>query len=362
MSPVDSDLLVPPGHLGFLASPVVVFLFGLLLPGLGLAWSLGRALTMRSWKNRADRAIAGEAGPLVAGPRVLVGEVLTEDGDSPEPGVAIKVSITQYVNGTTAREANRSVGAGPFYLRTESGEVVRIEPGPRPTLAAPLENEAANGRPGFLRYRAASLRSGERAICAGHLSRGFNPRAVGTYRAAEGGWVLAAGRGGNMWVSGAALGALFERKAKFFFAYLAAFAVLFLAAQAVFLPYYRAMVFGHTSKCTVEGVIQAGSKLRVGEPSGPHLHGYCDDGEPLSEAARPALVDFVEASEGVKVTRVRVGDSSMLGPVPTVSYLRVVALLVAMVVGLAIALGLAGRSSRSWFERRKVEESLVDVL
>jgi len=354
MSPVDTDLLIPPGHLGFLASPIAVFFLGLVVPGVGLAWSLGRALAARSWQKRADRALAGESGPLAAGPRVLVGEVVTDDTDSPEPGVAIKVVLTQYVDGTRAREANRKVASGPFYLTTEGGEIVRVEPGAAPTLAAPLETEAAGQRPAFLRYRAASLRAGERAICAGHLARGFNPRAVGTYRAAEGGWVLSAGRGGNMWVSGAALGALFARKARFFFAYAVAFVALLVLAQAIFAPFYRAALTGEVSKCSPEATIDASGR--------PHVLGTCDDGVPLSEPARPALVDFIGRSDGVKVTRLRYGDSSMLGPVPTVSYLRVGAVVVSMLAALLLVLGLAGRSSRSWYERRKVVESLTSVV
>jgi hypothetical protein len=363
MGPVSPDLLVPPAHFGFLASPLLVVLLGILVPGLGLAVALGRALSSRAWKSRVDRAMAGESGSLVRGPKVLVGEVMTDDADSPEPGVAIKILISQHVDGMNAREANRQTLAGPFYLKTQGGEMVRVEPGPSPTLAAPLETEPSAGRTALLRYRAAVLRQGERALCAGHLSRGFNPRANGTYRAAEGGWVLSAGRGRSMWVSGDGLASVFERQARFFFLYAAAFAALFLAAQITFLPFYR-LSAGESVRCTVSGVETGDlydSTLRSRHRP-PSVLGTCEDGSSLSEAARPALVELVGASQGVRVTRIRAGQSTMLGPVPTVSWLRIVGLCVLFVVVLALASALAGRSSRAWYERRKVVESLNPIV
>lgn len=356
MTPVDTDLLVPPAHFGFLASPAIVFVLGFLVPGVGIAWTLGRALAARSWQRRADHAVAHESSALVAGPAVLVGEVLTEDGDSPEPGVAIKVVLRQHSDGTTAREVDRKTSAGPFYLRTEGGEIVRVEPGAAPTLASPLATEPAAGRSEAFRYRAAVLREGERAICAGRLVRGFNPRAVGTYRAAEGGWVLSAGRG-NMWVSGASLGELFRRKARFFFAYAAAFAAVLLVAQALFFPFYRAAATGNPVRCTVTGTLVASAPIGT-----TRLAGYCDDGYPLAEPARRGLVDLVAESDGVTVTVLRTADGTTLGPVPTVSWLRVALLVTALGGAVAVALAFAGLSSRSWYERRKVDESLVAVV
>jgi len=363
MGPVDPDLLVPPAHFGFFASPLLVVLLGILVPGLGFAVALGRALSARAWKSRVERAMAGESLSLVTGPTVLVGEVMTDDADTPEPGVAIKIVLSQYVDGMNAREANRQTLAGPFYLKTESGEIVRVEPGPNPTLAAPLETEPSAGRPEFLRYRAAVLRQGERALCAGHLTRGFNPRASGTYRAAEGGWVLSVGRGRSMWVSGDGLASVFERQARFFFLHAAAFAALFLAAQLAFLPFYR-LSAGDSVRCSVSG-IETGdlydSTLRSRHRP-PTVLGVCEDGSSLSEAARPALVELVGASDGVRVTRIRAGESTMLGPVPTVSWLRIggLSVLFMLVVGLASAL--TGRSSRAWYERRKVVETLNSVV
>ena len=363
MGPVDPDLLLPPSHFGFLASPVLVVLLGVLIPGLGLAVALGRALSTLAWKARVDRAMSGESRSVGAGPAVLVGEVLTDDADSPEPGVAIKVVLSQYVDGMNAREANRQTLVGPFYLKTESGEMVRVEPGPSPTLAAPLETEPSAGRAEFLRYRAAVLRQGERALCAGHLARGFNPRASGTYRAAEGGWVLSAGRGKSMWVSGDGLASVFARQARFFFLYAAAFGALLLAAQITFLPFYR-LIAGESVRCTVTGVETGDlhdSTLRSRRRP-PSVLGICEDGSTLSEAARPALVDLVAASDGVRVTRIRSGESTMLGPVPTVSWVRIGGLSLLFVVVLALASALAGRSSRAWYERRKVVESLSTVV
>lgn len=356
MNPLDTDLLVPPNHFGFLASPFLVVLLGLLVPGLGFVLCVGRALSARTWQRRVDRAMSGESPALAAGPTVLIGEVLTDDADAPQPGVAIKVALAQQSDGTIAREVGRTTHARPFYLRTDAGEVVRVEPGASPTLAAPLEDEGPGPRSALLRYRAAFLRQGERAICAGRLARGFNPRALGTYRAAEGGWVLGAGRG-NMWVSGEGLASLFERKARFFFLFSATFAALFVVAQLVFAPFYR-LSMGETTHCTVSGVANVGD-YRV---SRPRLLGTCDDGTALSELARMPLVDVVESSHDVRVTRMTAGSTTALGPLPTVSWLRVGGLVILMLTSLGLMTTFAGRTSRSWYERRRVIESLHPLM
>lgn len=352
MTPVDTDLLVPPQHFGFVLSPLVVFVFGLLLPGAGLALMVGKALAARSWKKRVERAQSHEIEVLAAGPQVLVGEVVTDEVDAPEPGVAIRVALVQQLFGQEVRELERNTSAGPFYLRTASGEHVRIEPGASPVLAAELEGEPfAPGR--FLRTRFARLRAGERAIVAGHLHRGFNPRGAGTYRAAEGGWVLSAKRGESLWVSGSALASVFGKKAQFFFAYAAAFAVWFVAAQVLFSPFYR-LAAAEPERCVVEGLVA--DHVHHREPS--YVTGKCSNGDHLSEPVRPGLVELIGANgtSEVMVTRVKAGRITMLGPVPTVSFVRFGVLFVLALLGFVVARGASGTSSKAWYERRRFVE------
>ncbi len=351
MTPVDTDLLVPPLHFGFVMSPLVVFVFGLLLPGAGLALMVGKALAARSWKKRVERAQSHEVEVLEAGPQVLVGEVMTDEVDAPEPGVAIRVALVQQLFGQQIRELERKTSAGPFYLRTASGEQVRIEPGANPVLAAELGPEPFEPG-GFLRTRFARLREGERAIVAGHLHRGFNPRGAGTYRAAEGGWVLSAKRGESLWVSGSALASVFAKKAQFFVAYAAAFALWLVAAQVLFAPFYR-LAAAEPERCVVERIFSD----HVHQPS--YVTGKCSGGDLLSEPARPGLVELVGANgtSEVVVTRVKAGRTTMLGPVPTVSFVRFGVLFVLALLGFVVARGASGTSSKAWYERRRFVES-----
>jgi hypothetical protein len=354
VTPVDTDLLVPPLHVGFAASPFVVFVLGLLVPGAGLAVMVGRMLAARAWQKRVERAQTLEVEVLAAGPQVLVGEVVVDEGDAPEPGVAIRVASVQQVFGREVRELERKTSAGPFYLRTASGEHVRIEPGASPVLASELEPQPFEpGR--FLRTRFAKLRSGERAIVAGSLRRGFNPRGAGTYRAAEGGWVLAPGRGESLWVSGSALGSVFAKKSRFFAAYAAAFALWLVAAQVLFAPFYR-LAGAEPERCVVGGLVTD----HVLHRNPAYVTGKCSDGPPLSETARPGLVELVEANgtSGVVLSRVRSGGLTMLGPVPTVSYVRLGALLVIGLFAFAVARAVSGTSSKAWYERRRFVEPL----
>lgn len=354
MTPVDTDLIVPPQHFGFVASPFVVFVFGLLLPGAGLAVMVGKMLAARAWKKRVERAQSLEVEVLAAGPQVLVGEVVVDEGDAPEPGVAIRVASMQQLCGQEVRELERKTAAGPFYLRTATGEHVRIEPGASPVLAAELE--PLPFEPGrFLRTRFAKLRSGERAIVAGYLHRGFNPRGAGTYRAAEGGWVLSPRRGESLWISGAALASVFAKKARFFAAYAAAFALWLVAAQALFAPFYR-LAGQEPERCVVDALVTDHALHR--NPA--YVTGKCSDGPPLSETARPGLVELVEANgtSEVVLSRVRSGRLTMLGPVPTVSYVRFALLVVLGSLAFVIARAVSGTSSKAWYERRRFVERL----
>ena len=345
---LPAELLVPPGHFGYGASLALVALLGL-APAVGLVIALGRALAAAAWERRARRAQRLESAVLTEGPAVLIGEVAVEEPDPPEPGVAIRVILSQRVEAGVAKEVARETWATPFYLATAGGDVVRVEPGPTPTLAATLEG----GDPGgALRRRAARLRHGETAICAGVLRRGYNPRGAGTYRAGEGGWVLVPppGRTG-MWLSGGSLADELGRKAARLWAYTGYFLALLLVAQLAFLPLYR-MSVGAPDRCAVTGVVSPRRPLF----GATQVVGACEAGPPLAEPARAALLALVEEGAEVNVTRVRAGSDTLLGPVPTLSWARfavVVAAALAGLLGVALAVG---RGGRSWYEVRPFVE------
>jgi F0F1-type ATP synthase membrane subunit c/vacuolar-type H+-ATPase subunit K len=348
VSPLPADLLVPPGHFGYLASLLLVGLVGL-ASGVGFIVALGRALSVAAWQRRASRAQRLQSSVLAEGPAVVVGEVAVAEADPPEPGVAIRVMLTQRVQAGVATEVARATQATPFYLATAGGEVVRVEPGPSPTLAASLERDEHGPA---LRLRAARLRHGETAICAGVLRRGYNPRGSGSYRAAEGGWVLVRppGREG-MWVSGGSLAAELGRKASRLWAYAGYLGALVVVVHLAFLPIYR-MALSAPERCTVTGVVSPPRPLS----GGPQVVGACEAGPPLAEPARRELVELVEGSEEVTVTRVRAGSETLLGPVPTLSWARLALVLSVALAGL-LAVGLAvGRGGRSWYEARPFVE------
>jgi hypothetical protein len=349
--PLPTELLVPPGHFGYLASLLLVAFVGL-APGVCLVVALGRALAVAAWQRRASRAQRLESAVLEEGPAVLVGEVAVEEPDPPEPGVAIRVTLTQSVQAGVATEVARETQATPFYLATAGGEVVRVEPGPSPTLAATLEGDAGDDRGPPLRRRAARLRHGETAICAGVLRRGYNPRGSGTYRAAEGGWVLAppTGRTG-MWVSGGSLADELGRKAARLWAYAAYLGALLVVVQLAFLPLYR-MALSAPERCTVAGVVAPPRPLG----GGPQVVGACEAGPALAEPARPELVELVKGGEEVTVTRTRAGADTLLGPVPTLSWARLAVVLSVALAGLVVVALSVGRGGRSWYEARPFVE------
>ncbi len=363
MTPQDPNLLVPPGHVGFLPSVAVVFVLGLLVPGLGLALSLGRALASRAWARRARLASLQDTLELRAGPAVIVGEVLTDEAEVPEPGVAVRVSLVQRIDGRIAREVKRQVDAAPFYIRTADGEHVRIEPGTQLTLLADLAT-APSSEPllGLFRTRVARLRSGERAIAAGILGRGFNPRGSSTYRAAEGGWVLASSPRSGLWISGDSLEGHFLRKARFFAVYAALFAALFAIAQLLFAPFYVLGLLGVSERCAVTRVSSSPVHSRHLRRPPQMVYGHCGDGPALEEPARPELAALIAESSGVRVTRVRHGRQHMLGPVPTVSYVTAGLLTMLSLLALGLVRVLAGRSSRSWYESHPFIEDAEPLL
>lgn len=358
MSPFDVDLLVPPGHVGFLASPVVVVILGLLVPGLGFVVAVGRALQAFAWRRRARRAgDLVDGGPLSAGPSVVAGVVSVDDADVPEAGVAMRLTIRQAVSGAEARELSRRVVAGPFYVTTRGGDVVRVEPGPDPVLATGLSTFPS----GRERLRVASLVAGEHAICAGELVRGFNPRAAQSYRASEGGWVLRPPRGARMWVSGARLAEVFASRAYVEIVRAAVFAFGLLLAQLLFAPYYRMAVWGEPATCTLERTVSynEGPERRI------TAYGSCDDGSTLSVEVRPRLEELIASHDTVRVVRLRAegpvwagAPRVSLGPTPTISWVRVVALLGSLGIAWALAYAFVGRVGRAHYERKRLDERI----
>lgn len=357
MSPFDVDLLVPPGHVGFLASPVVVVLLGLLVPGLGFVVAVGRALQALSWRQRARRAGDVDGGPLAAGRSVVAGVVSVDDADVPEPGVAVRLTIRQAVSGAEARELSRRVVAGPFYVTTRGGDVVRVEPGPEPVLATALSTFPA----GHERLRVASLVAGEHAICAGELVRGFNPRAAQSYRASEGGWVLRPPRGARMWVSGSRLAEVFAARASVELVRAAVFAFGLALAQLLFAPFYRLALWGEPATCTLERTVSynEGPERRV------TAYGSCDDGSTLSVQVRPRLEELVANHDTVRIVRLRAegpvwagAPRVSLGPTPTISWVRVLALLGSLGIAWALAYAFVGRVGRAHYERKRLDERI----
>jgi hypothetical protein len=71
------------------------------------------------------------------------------------------------------------------------------------------------------------------------------------------------------------------------------------------------------------------------------------------------LVELVGANgtSEVVVTRVKAGRTTMLGPVPTVSFVRFGVLFVLALLGFVVARGASGTSSKAWYERRRFVES-----
>ncbi len=175
MSPV---VVFPSGYLVGSFIPLVLFVFGLVIPGFVLAYTLIHVVQLRGLAAEADE-IGGADSALAPGPAVLCGRVRLAQDEA----VAVRVEITQqgeefqWLGQQKHRwyEVERRTIARPFYVDDSRGHSVRVEPNHDVTLVDHVDKKLRGT--GSTRVRVAELSDGEAVYALGTLERGEDPEA-----------------------------------------------------------------------------------------------------------------------------------------------------------------------------------------
>ena len=219
---------------------------------------LGIAIVRLKRKERLaarseQRAKEASANPR-AGDAVVHGKVTSVEGEGP----AIRIAITQW--GETVRtgknsyktrwtEIDRGVDTRPFYVTTDAGNEVRIEPDDQVQLVDDLTTSPVGAD--RTRSRIAELTLGEHVFAFGLLTPGNDPRATTGYRQATA-LVLRPPRSpARMQLSVAPLTRPYRRAAASYLRWAIVLTVLVLAVQGLNTPYHLARIYGGDETATV---------------------------------------------------------------------------------------------------------------
>jgi hypothetical protein len=206
-------------------------------------WGLIAGWSLYWWLEHQKRALAERTfdprSPLTNGYAVIVGQVELEQGAT---GAAIQVVIRQRGRDWKGKhgwhhswtETSREVRVRPFWVRTFTGERVRVEPDDRVLLRDDLSRIDRLSR--FERVRYAELTPGETVHIAGSLF-GAGARTPGdAYRAMTQEPVLRPSRGAPMTVSTERPGETAQVRARLYRNWFAGAALVALTLPAVVFP------------------------------------------------------------------------------------------------------------------------------
>lgn len=221
-----------PGQL----APVWSFLGGVLLDGAGLGAvviGMARATMHLSAAQREERVAFETKRKLHAGPRrVVKGVVEADDPDSPVVTVTLVQVPEEHRSKNnvwyTWEERDRRIDARPFYLVTEEGERVYVEPAVDVLVAdrltpRPDENDFAH------RTLGTTVKHGDTVRVSGDLHVGLHPRAAGVYRDAREAFILRFPTRGRMVIATGALADRYTGRLRFLRLATAGLAVAWLA-------------------------------------------------------------------------------------------------------------------------------------
>ena len=256
-TPVALDL-AGRDHASPALSAAVVYGANLAVPFVGVLLLLIVVARHKRRERLAARA-EGHAKEASADPRageaVVHGKVSSVEREGP----AIRITITQA--GRTVKtgknssktiwtETDRRVETQPFYVTTDAGNEVRIEPDDQVQLIDDLETSPV--RADKTRERVAELTLGESIYAFGDLVAGTDRRAAGGYRTAMA-LVLRPPRvGARMRVSAKPLTAPYRAAAATGLRWTLILTGLTLAVQALNAPYHLARLYGADETATVK--------------------------------------------------------------------------------------------------------------
>jgi hypothetical protein len=234
-----------------------VFVYGTCL-ALPLALTTSALLVRRKRLAQATSARGVTAGSesLMPGEATVSGVVELAEGETR----AVRLEIDQHgteqeSSGTwshTWTETGRRLTVHPFYLRTRTGQRVRVLAGDQARLMDALDGKILVNR--TERTCSAELTSGETVSAFGQLSRGRDPEAApeAGYRSAAIGWVLLPPDGGKMLLSSYPIDRPFHERAFRILWFVVVLLALVVAGQSAFVGYHLRASLGQPLAASVK--------------------------------------------------------------------------------------------------------------
>lgn len=213
-----------------------------------LAVSTGRLLRQARLARASQQRAKEASEDPVAGEAVIHGTVSSVEHE----GAAVRLTITQHGVSvkpkkgswtTTWTETERTLESQPFYLKTDAGLEIRVEPGRQVRLVDDLHTRPV--RDGRFRDRVAELTVGEEVYASGVLAPATERRASGGYRDEKPRLELRPrSAGAAVHISTKPLTERYTQAAAARILWMVLLAVTTLAVQALAAPYHLARVFG----------------------------------------------------------------------------------------------------------------------
>lgn len=363
--------LVDPANIDLVAanhfSPGASFFFGVLVLLCGggalvaLLFVRARALTLRTV---SETRAAESPSDLEPGPHKMVRGVVEPTENE---AIAVRVEIDQIAKNHTAKnnswhtweETGRRTMARPFYLVTDQGETVLVEPGEDAFVIDEMETTFA-GCPTMGRKRYCDVERGETFSAYGTLVRQPHARAASAYRDGMG-LVLKRPANGRMYLASASIKDRYTQRIAHMRKWGIVSALVFVAFQAIFVaPYLATALFGTRDLARVVHHRSWVTHNKNSTTTHYAVSVYTESGVSFErEVTSPAYADLgLLERTGEKVPTVHLGDSdyaAYLGDRPTLNGIAVI-LGLCSGVGALIGFFATYRAKKAWYDRDKVSD------
>jgi hypothetical protein len=357
----------PPGYLGPGWGLLLALSTLLIGAGAAIVLMLVRARTLAGMQARENALVLDDARiRLSRGPgRAVSGRVELDGGE--ETGV--RVDIGQVVKNHRSRnlswhtwdEVSRQVYAAPFYLVSENGPSVYVEPDASALVVDGLETSYPRDRRNF-RVRFADVRAGELFHAYGDVFEATHPRAREDYRGSIG-WVLRPPRRGRMILATTAIADRYRPRIRFLWrwGWLSAAAYCLFHAF-VTAPFLTATLLGEHTTTNIVGTSTYVTRDKHRSTTHYVLHTRTSDGFALAQELPRQVYLTIAASDrtgGLRaVPLLRTRDwawASYLGDHASVSILWIMLGTMATMIA-TVALTTGYRTRYAWYDRTKLSE------
>lgn len=253
-------------------------------------------------------------------------------------------------------EVDRRYTVAPFEVRTERGDLVRVEPDANPMLVSLLTETLQHDR--VTRTRVAHVKPGDAVTVIGAQTATGDPRAASLgYRGSAEGTVLRAPRGGRMIVATEALDEAYGDRAALHRNWAVTFASLLLGVNALFYAgYWARFADGRPTLVTVTERDTYITRSKNGASTHYRIRGTGRiDGEEFTvvESINPTAYARIRPGDRVPFLVVR-GNSTFTEPGTTATVNGLCVVFVGIIFA-GFAFGYAGHASATspWYWRRR---------